>query len=131
MRDMTFSRADSLEFKVSLLGRDYRLSRNFKLWEFQSRDGNDTVMVHPALIVGVQAIRDLLGKPIQVNSGYRTVEHNDKIGGSKNSYHLYGMAADLSGHDPKEIEKIARDLGMVARPYKNFCHVDIGHDRSW
>ena len=131
MRDMTFSQADTLELKLSQLGANYRLSRNFKLGEFASKCGADTVLIHPALLVGMQAIRDLLGVPLTINSGYRTVTHNDNIGGAKHSLHLLGMAVDLSGADPKEIAKVARDLGMVARTYPTFCHVDIGQNRNW
>jgi zinc D-Ala-D-Ala carboxypeptidase len=128
---MKFNKADSMEFKLSLLGRDYRLSRSFKLWEFQSKDGSDTVMIHPMIIVAMQSIRDEIGVPLFVNSGFRTVEHNKNVGGSANSLHMYGMAVDLSGADPDLIAKIARKHGYVARPYKTFCHVDIGNDRTW
>jgi uncharacterized protein YcbK (DUF882 family) len=131
MRDMTFSQADTLELKLSQLGANYRLSRNFKLGEFASKCGADTVLIHPALLVGMQAIRDIIGKPLTINSGYRTVTHNDKIGGAKHSLHMLGMAVDLSGVDPKEIARVARDLGMVARTYPTFCHVDIGQNRNW
>jgi len=40
---------DALKFSVSKLGRDYRLSRNFRLWEAQCSDGSDIVFVHPSL----------------------------------------------------------------------------------
>lgn len=33
--------------------------------------------------------------PIQVTSAYRTAAHNRKVGGSRNSYHVQGMALDL------------------------------------
>jgi uncharacterized protein YcbK (DUF882 family) len=128
---MNHSKADSIEFKVSLQGKSHRLSRNFTLGEFQSKCGADTVLVHPALIVGIQAVRDAIGKPLTVNSGFRTVDHNQAINGSTNSFHLYGMAADLSGVDPKLIATEARKVGLTARPYQTFCHVDVGPNRNW
>jgi len=128
---MNHSKADSIEFKVSLQGKSHRLSRNFTLGEFQSKCGADTVLVHPALIVGIQAVRDAIGKPLTVNSGFRTVDHNQAINGSTNSFHLYGMAADLSGVDPKLIATEARKVGLIARPYQTFCHVDVGPNRNW
>jgi uncharacterized protein YcbK (DUF882 family) len=128
---MNHSKADSIEFKVSLQGKSHRLSRNFTLDEFQSKCGADTVLVHPALIVGIQAVRDAIGKPLTVISGFRTVDHNQAVKGSTNSFHLYGMAADLSGVDPKLIATEARKVGLTARPYQTFCHVDVGPNRNW
>jgi hypothetical protein len=44
----------------------------------------------------LQPVRDLWGKPIQVNSGYRNPELNKAIGGSATSQHMTGMAADIT-----------------------------------
>ena len=41
-------------------------------------------------------VRELFGKPIKVNSGYRCEKHNKQVGGAKNSQHLSGQAADIS-----------------------------------
>lgn len=43
--------------------------------------------------------RRQLGYPIIVNSGYRCSELNRAVGGVKNSYHLYGRAADITTGD--------------------------------
>lgn len=43
----------------------------------------------------LQPLRDHVGKPLIVNSGYRTVALNNYLKGAKNSYHVYGCAADL------------------------------------
>lgn len=40
-------------------------------------------------------LRDLLGKPIYVSSGYRCKALNSKVGGSKTSQHMKGQAADI------------------------------------
>ena len=40
-------------------------------------------------------VRDMFGKPIKVNSGYRCEDHNRRVGGDKNSQHLSGQAADV------------------------------------
>ncbi len=48
------------------------------------------------LIVNVlQPIRDKLGKPIIVTSGYRCSRLNDMVAGVKKSQHLTGQAADI------------------------------------
>ena len=44
----------------------------------------------------LQPLREHVGKPIVVNSGYRSQEVNRLVGGVKNSQHLTGEAADLS-----------------------------------
>ena len=41
-------------------------------------------------------VRDMWGKPIGVNSGYRSPELNRAVGGAKNSQHIKGEAADIT-----------------------------------
>lgn len=40
-------------------------------------------------------LRELYGKPIIVNSGYRSFKLNKVVGGAKNSQHLVGQASDI------------------------------------
>jgi hypothetical protein len=42
-----------------------------------------------------EKIRAFRGKPIRINSGYRSKALNDRIGGSKTSQHMKGEALDL------------------------------------
>lgn len=48
------------------------------------------------------------GKPIIVTSGYRCEELNKKVGGVKNSQHLYGCAADLVCSDMRTLFNLLR-----------------------
>lgn len=49
-----------------------------------------------ALCVNVlQPLRDAIGHPIRINSGYRSKKVNDAVGGSKTSDHMFGRAADI------------------------------------
>lgn len=41
------------------------------------------------------SLETLLGVEIYINSGYRCFELNEIVKGAKNSYHLYGLAADI------------------------------------
>lgn len=41
-------------------------------------------------------LREAWGKPIKVNSGYRSAELNRKVGGAATSQHLRGEAADIT-----------------------------------
>lgn len=43
----------------------------------------------------LQPVRDHFQKGVKVNSGYRTPEVNEKVGGSKTSDHCKGQAADI------------------------------------
>lgn len=76
---------------------EFRLSRNFKLYEFLCPCGTcqEQVLVSERLITALQDLRDRIGVPIQVNSGYRCKKHNIDIGGSSKSLHMFGMAADI------------------------------------
>lgn len=42
-------------------------------------------------------VREHFGKPIAITSGFRSVELNNRIGGSKNSQHMEGKAIDIDG----------------------------------
>jgi hypothetical protein len=46
-----------------------------------------------------EPIREHLGKPIRVNSGYRSPAVNRRIGGALTSQHSLGEAIDLDLHD--------------------------------
>ncbi len=49
-----------------------------------------------ALVTNIlQPLRDMLQKPINVSSGYRSPELNEIIRGAKESQHMHGQAADI------------------------------------
>ena len=41
-------------------------------------------------------VREKLGMPIKVNSGYRCPRHNEEVLGVRNSQHMKGEAADIA-----------------------------------
>lgn len=41
-------------------------------------------------------LREMYGRPIYINSGFRCYKLNKIVGGSKNSEHMYGFAADAT-----------------------------------
>lgn len=47
----------------------------------------------------LQPLRDYLSEPIDITSGYRSLELNKIIGGSKSSQHLHGQAVDFKCSD--------------------------------
>lgn len=65
----------------------------------------------------LEAVRAILwNKPILITSGYRSPELNERIGGSRNSDHMYGRAVDFTcpGYgNPYQICKQIEVSGMT------------------
>jgi hypothetical protein len=59
----------------------------------------------------LQPLRDALGKPISISSGYRSPDVNKAIGGSATSDHTRGQAADIevAGMSNKDLAEHIRD----------------------
>lgn len=51
-------------------------------------------------------LREMYGKPIIVNSGYRCPQLNAAVGGAKNSQHMRGEAADITAGSKEENRKL-------------------------
>ena len=83
---------------------DMRLSKNFTLAEMVATS-HGKLQDTPTLAVVqnlqrlctlvLQPLRDTLGAPVYINSGYRSKRLNAKVGGVPNSRHLLGKAADI------------------------------------
>ena len=54
----------------------------------------------------LQPLRDFLGKPVVISSGYRCPELNKAVGGVKNSQHMKGEAADIHVENTEHLLKI-------------------------
>ncbi len=122
-----------------------RLTRNFNLSEFDCKDGSEmpsellTNVLE--LAENLQVLRDFVGVPIKINSSYRSLSHNAKIGGSKSSQHLFGKAADIvvKGKTPAQVATIIKLLILEGKMkqggigvYDNFTHYDVrGHKARW
>lgn len=93
-----------------------QLSKNFALSELTRSDtanarGIDNSL--PAYLMSnakalaerLQLIRDALGVPITISSGYRCPELNKAVGGSKTSQHQLCLAADIhaKGYTAQEL----------------------------
>ena len=86
----------------------------------------------------LQPLRDAIGLPIQINSGYRCEELNRLVGGVPTSQHVRGEAADIriDGIAPRQIAIRVRDLGLPFDQmilYPGFVHVShklIGEQRG-
>ena len=120
-----------------------KLTNNFSKSEFDSKDGAE--MPHKVLCNiqklanQLQVLRDEIGKPIRINSGYRSPIHNKSIRGVKNSQHLLGKAADIvvEGIETNDlaliIEVLINDGEMLQGGlgiYNTFVHYDIRKTRA-
>lgn len=114
-----------------VLNTQQLLAPNFRLCEFLH--GNDPLppdwIIHNLTLLAhrLQGIRDLLGRAIIINSGYRTPAHNKAVGGVKNSYHLKGMAADIvvPGMPAFEVQRHLSNWSGGMGCYQHFTHLDI------
>ena len=105
---------------------------NFNISEFYCKDKKRTKPpngMDSELLLKLERLRYECGnRPIIINSGYRTKEHNRLVGGVTNSQHLYARAADIvvSGVKPSTVYNKANKIfknGGVGR-YGTFTHVD-------
>lgn len=94
-----------------------KLTENFSLEEL-TQTGHNTINVpdikqKEALKLlaekVLQPAREILGRPIRVTSGFRSVTTNRLVGGAKTSQHLKGEAADLQCDNNQELFDLIKD----------------------
>ena len=72
-------------------------------------------------------LREIYGKPITVNSGYRSPLVNKKVGGVATSEHVKGQAADITGGSKEENIKL---FNLIKDNY-NFRQLIDEYDYKW
>lgn len=116
-----------------------QLTRSFSLAELTvtnqrvpNTPSNKEIENLRALAVHIlQPLRDFIGRPIIVNSGFRSLQVNRLVGGSATSQHVLGQAADIvvEGMSPLELAKIIAEMEL---PYDQlireptWVHVSYG-----
>ena len=119
------------------------MTEHFSREEFRSKDGAhfpyEVKQNLQILAEQLEILREHFQKPININSGYRSPEHNAKVGGAENSQHLLGKAADvvIDGVSPDEVADAIEFLidnkmmkqGGLGR-YVDFTHYDIRGKKS-
>ncbi len=73
-------------------------------------------------------VRELWGKPITVNSGYRCHALNKAVGGSPSSQHLRGEAADITAGSPTKNRRL---FEMIAASGLDFDQLIDECGYSW
>lgn len=99
-----------------------------------------------SILVVLEHIRQLTGKPVAILSGARCTKYNASVGGSKNSEHKstdedpLSDAVDITveGMSAKELHLLVKDLpyanllGIGYYPKQKFVHVDTrGYAARW
>lgn len=103
----------------------------FKLSEFACKCGRpecDAEHMTVETLTALNELRKLYGKPLFITSARRCEQHNFKVGGTPNSFHLVGAAVDIrvtSGTMMGQLVEIAirvgfRGIGVA----KGFLHID-------
>ena len=127
-------------FKIEELIRCYRNEGRCPecpLKQRAERVPNDAEANERALVEAVlDPAREKLGRPIAVNSGFRCVVHNRKVGGATSSQHMRGEAADIrpvsssrfqgsSSSSVEELAKVIVENGVFDQLiiYPTFVHV--------
>lgn len=125
------------------------LSKNFDWKEFEKSDTASRLHIVniindwevrdniKALVEDVlQPLRDKWGGPLFINSGYRSKELNEAVGGVETSQHRKGQAADVGVTDPYALAKLAKrmrlpyDQMIVYPSFVHFSHKADGENRG-
>ena len=120
-----------------------KLTENFNREEFDCADGSEMpieVQLNIAeLAVQLEIIRSHFNAPITINSAYRSLEHNRKIGSNDSSQHILGKAVDIvvKGVAPDDVydaieflisEGLVKEGGLGR--YNTFTHYDTRGTRA-
>lgn len=86
------------------------------------------------LVTMLDQARDIAGVPFKITSGYRSPEHNKKVGGVKDSAHLTREAVDIACTSDANRWIIINSLISVGfnriGVAKTFIHADIAKDKT-
>ena len=119
------------------------LSPNFTLEELTHTDHrefdntpNDAELENLKRLAGfLEQVKTVLGgKPVMVNSAFRSKQVNDAVGSKDTSQHRVGCAADIRvpGMTPDEVVKavIASGIGydQVIREFDRWTHISVPND---
>lgn len=112
------------------------VGKYFKVKEFRCKDNSQVVFIDTYLVSILDILRERIGKPVIITSGYRTPEWNRKCDGAKYSYHMRGMAADIrvKGMNAKQLANelnaiIPEKCGIIV--YKSWVHFDVRTEKKY
>lgn len=116
---------------------------HFKIEELACRCGCGMGMTwaeyDESLLILLDRIRGLLGRPVRITSGYRCATHNAASGGKPNSEHIIGAAADIFvADDDERYDLLVTVLALKVKRVgiaRGFIHVGVSRrhpaPRAW
>jgi len=107
-----------------------RLTVHFEVDEFRCPCCGVAIVTRP-LLRQLELLREKVGEPIRVTSGYRCPKHNAEVGGSETSLHMAGCAVDIvvDGMDMRKLARLAGECwfeGILV--YEDHVHLDTRSD---
>lgn len=114
------------EFEASDIATRHHISNSITSWLVRD---NIIALVENIL----QPLRDAWEEPLVINSGYRCLELNKKIGGVSTSQHVLGQAADVECSDPLALARLVKKLELPFDQmglYPTFVHLSYNEDRN-
>lgn len=86
----------------------------------------DTLVNLNHLAHRLEDVRNIVDLPIVINSGYRSPEVNAFVGGSKNSFHLFGRAVDIRCEDMKKLRSALDEFEWTEfKDYSHYIHIAL------
>ena len=82
----------------------------------------------------LEQVRSIVNRPIMISSGYRSPEVNKAVGGSTNSAHMLGLAADIraAGMTPRELADAIKHYGVtfdqLILEYDRWVHIGLSEE---
>lgn len=122
-----------------------KITPNFSMEEFDSKDGTPMPFhIYPnikRLAKNLQVLRNVIGVPLHVLSGWRSDAHNKAVGGAPQSQHPKGRAGDVKSnvYTAKYLYNKAEELIAAGKMeqgglglYPTFIHYDYrGKKARW
>lgn len=105
---------------------------NFTRDEFRCRCGNCENKIADSFIDKLQDLREALGFPLKITSGYRCPAHNAKVSGTgRNGPHTTGHAADISVSREQAFKLVSMaaisgftGIGVAQKGASRYIHLD-------
>lgn len=125
----------ALNFKISeLIHSDTALKNGIS----NTPDTNSLDNMLELIVNCLQPIRNKLGKPMIITSGYRNSKVNKLVGGAATSQHTKGQAADftVNGMQPAKVVEFIKNSGIeydqLINEYNQWTHISYnkGHNRN-